>query len=146
MFNVNDRIRIKAYDDFPAARKSNRMGLICGNAGVITRKLIDSSTNEAMYEIKLDSYTSVSKRLFTADELEKEVGLPRITLSLQIDEVKKLVVAEARGEDGEIIASAFGKILGNDAQAILTGAKYATQFLESKIKITNRTWEERYHV
>lgn len=120
MFNVNDRIRIKAYDDFPAARKSNRMGLIFGKAGVITRKLIDSSTNEAMYEIKLDSYTSVSNRLFTADELEKDGGLPRLTFSLSIDNAKRLVIADVRGDDGTIIASSFGKILGDDVQAILT--------------------------
>ena len=123
MLNINDRIRVKNYENIISENKTKGFGRVCGKRGYIIAKFYSPLHKKYLFKIKLDECKTPSTLLFTADMLVKESFENVYFKTIVAD---NLVIARMYDTKGRIVAEGHGHIFnGNGEHRIAQATSFA---------------------
>ena len=135
IYNIGDRVIIKAYEDIPTESRSKGMARLCGKVGVIEDKLFSGHFDGFVYVISLDDYETPSKKLWTEDCFD-HYNEPTTTYSYEFEILNDVVVArfyETKGKIKTEIERGHGHIIHSGAKGIAQASSYALKKIFEKM-------------
>jgi hypothetical protein len=135
-FNINDRVRVKKYDELPELMKNKGIGRLCGKDGEIVDKLWSGARGCYLYKIRFDGYSSDSSVDFVGKAIDLISEIDKKQYAYEFDYLDKVVVARLYevGEDYKTeIAKAHGHIIHEGVVGISQAASYALKNINKKL-------------
>jgi hypothetical protein len=132
MFNIGDRVRVRAYEDLPEEMKTKGISRITGEYGEIIDMLHSSAKGCTIYKIQLDNYSVPSRVEFIEGSFDLISDLEQVTYTFEFDYAENLVAArmyELKNDSKKLIARGHGHIFHEGALGIAQAASYALKKL-----------------
>lgn len=117
MFNIGDRVRVKAYNELPEEVRTMGNAKLCGKDAVIVDRIMSAYLGKILYRIAVAGKKGISSTFFPEDSL---ISLAKRTYSLEITQDDGAVYATLKedGADGvREIAKGRGFIYDNETPA-----------------------------
>lgn len=127
VYNIGDRVLIKAYENIPSESRSKGMARLCGKKGTISDKLYSSCFDGFVYIIKFDEFDLPSKKMWTEDTFYLLKEIP-VEYEYEFDFLEDVVVAklyEIKGDVKTEIGRGHGHIIHEGARGIAQASSYA---------------------
>ena len=135
IYNIGDRVLIRAYEDIPTESRTKAIGRLCGKKGTITDKLYSECFEGFVYVIKFDDFDIPSKKMWTEDMFYLLIDNP-VKYEYEFDYLEDVVVAklyEVNGETKTEIERGHGHIIHAGAVGIAQAASYALKKIFEKM-------------
>lgn len=135
IYNVGDRVVIKAYEDIPTESRTKGMARLCGKKGTIVDKLFSHCFDGFVYSIQFDDYETPSKKLWTEDSFYILCEIPT-EYEYEFDYLENVVVArfyEVRGGVKTELMRGHGHIIHKGANGIAQASAYALKKIYEKM-------------
>lgn len=132
IYNIGDRIQIKAYKDLPEVDKTKGKARVCGKSG----KVIDAltkETGERVYMVHLDGYKEPSKALYSAEAFTKESGIEYAWTFEVLENVVVGIMYEVKGNQKTEVCRGHGHIIHEGVLGIAQAASYALKKAYEKL-------------
>ena len=136
IYNIGDRVVIRAYEDIPSESRTRAMGRLCGKKGTITDKLYSECFDGFVYAIKFDDFELTSKKLWTEDCFNMLTEIP-VRYEYEFDYLDNVVVAkfyEVKGDTKTEIERGHGHIIHEGALGIAQASAYALKKIWQKME------------
>jgi hypothetical protein len=135
IYNIGDRVIIKAYEDISTESRTKGMARLCGKKGTITDKLYSECFDGFVYTIKFDDFEVPSKKRWTGDCFTRHTE-PTTTYHYEFEYLENVVVAkfyEVKGETKTEIERGHGHIIHEGAKGIAQASAYALKKIFEKM-------------
>lgn len=135
IYNVGDRVVIKAYEDIPTESRSKGMARLCGKKGTIVDKLYSHCFDGYVYSIQFDDFEIPSKKLWTEDTFYILTEIP-VEYEYEFDYLENVVVVrfyEIKGDVKTEIMRGHGHIIHEGAKGIAQASAYALKKIFEKM-------------
>ena len=135
VYNIGDRVVIKAYDNIPSESRTKGMARLCGKVGTITDKLYSGCFEGFVYRLKFDEYEATSNKLWTDDTFEHHRE-PTASYHWEFEMLNDVVVAkfyETKGDVKTEIERGHGHIIHEGARGIAQASSYALKKIFEKM-------------
>jgi hypothetical protein len=135
IYNIGDRVVIRAYEDTPVESRTKGMARLSGKKGTIVDKLYSECFDGFVYTIKFDDFDMPSKKLWTEEMLYILKEIP-VRYEYEFDYLEDVVVArlcEVKGEEKTEIERGHGHIIHEGALGIAQAASYALKKIYEKM-------------
>lgn len=123
---INDRVKVKNFDNLPEDRRNRNWGKVGGKTGVVLDKLYSEAEQAYIYKLMLDGATAPSSIDFTDDMLEKVAGGGTISVLVTVEE--NLVIVRLYQGDKEIRCN-HGHIFHEGVAGVAQAVSYASKRL-----------------
>ena len=135
IYNVGDRVIIKAYEDIPTESRTKGMARLCGKKGTIVDKLFSHCFDGFVYSIQFDDYEIPSKKLWTEDSFHILCEIPA-EYEYEFDYLENVVVArfyEVKGGVKTELMRGHGHIIHEGANGVAQASAYALKKIYEKM-------------
>lgn len=145
MYEINQRVSVVPYEQFPDSMKMGAYGRFCNKGGTVVDKLYSESEKKHYYKVLLDGAERPSAVHFTDDMLVEECYTDS---RFEIIVADNVVIARMYDSKGKMIAEGHGHIFnGNTAARVAQATAFACKRLWESIcpKAPARYPRPRFH-
>ena len=138
MFNIGDRIAIKAFAELPEESRTSGMAKLAGKEGVIY-DICQSTVSGTFYKVQLDGKPRPSTVAFTDEML---TAVSEATYEYEFSYLDKVVVAmlyEVKNGQRTLVARGHGHIIHDGLAGISQAASYALRRIDLKVRGVDAT-------
>lgn len=127
-FNINDRVRVRQYDDIPEVLRNRGLGKSAGKDGEIVDIMWSNAREAYVYRIQFDGCDMPSRTDFIEGTFDLISELEKAEYTYEFEYAENLVIArlyEIKGDAKKLIARGHGHIFHDGVLGIAQAASYA---------------------
>lgn len=127
-FNINDRVRVRQYEDIPENLRNIGLGKSAGKDGEIVDILWSNAKEAYVYSILFDGCDTPSRTYFVEGTFDLISELEKAEYTYEFEYAENLVVArlyEIKGDTRKLVSRGHGHIFHNGVLGIAQAASYA---------------------